>query len=143
MALNQHLKEIGMTINQKKILVTLEGAVLGVATGFLIILVVYGPLNIRESPIAWAGLIIAGVVCLTLWFVSRMNGRMPGLDNLWDVLIGKEDDSPDGYAMAETEVNEGRQDMELWAKALIKAKGNEELRKVEYMKLRVLQLKNR
>lgn len=132
-----------MTINQKKILVTLEGAVLGVATGFLIILVVYEPLNIRESPIAWAGLIIAGGVCLTLWLVSRMNGRMPGLDNLWDVLIGKEDDSPDGYAMAETEVNEGRQDMELWAKALIKAKGNEELRKVEYMKLRVLQLKNR
>ena len=132
-----------MTINQKKILVTLEGAVLSVATGFLIISVVYIPLDIKESPLAWAVLIIAGFVCLTLWFVSRMNGRMPGLDDLWGALIGKEDDSPNGYALAETEVNEGRQDLELWAKALIKAKGNEELRKVEYMKLRVLQLKNR
>lgn len=143
MALDQHLTEIGMTINQKKILVTLEGAVLSVATGFLIISVVYIPLDIKESPLAWAVLIIAGFVCLTLWFVSRMNGRMPGLDDLWGALIGKEDDSPNGYALAETEVNEGRQDLELWAKALIKAKGNEELRKVEYMKLRVLQLKNR
>ena len=44
--------------------------------------------------------------------------------------------------MAEAEVNEGRQDVELWSKALIKAKGKEELRKVEYMKLRVQQLRS-
>jgi hypothetical protein len=39
------------------------------------------------------------------------------------------------------EDSQGRQDTELWSKALIKAKDKEELRKVEYMKLRVQQMK--
>lgn len=47
----------------------------------------------------------------------------------------------DYYATSEREVNENRTDPELWSQALVKAKGNEALRKVEYMKLRVKQLK--
>jgi len=44
-------------------------------------------------------------------------------------------------ATAEEECDEGRVDKGLWSQALVKAKGNENLRKVEYMKLRAKQLK--
>lgn len=44
-------------------------------------------------------------------------------------------------AQAEEEINTGTYDKGLWSQALIKAKGDENLRKVEYMKLRARQLK--
>lgn len=49
--------------------------------------------------------------------------------------------SPDLLAQAEREVESGQIDAGLWSQALVKAKGNEQLRKVEYMKLRAKQLK--
>jgi len=44
-------------------------------------------------------------------------------------------------AVAEDEINQNRVDKGLWAQALVKAKGDESLRKIEYMKLRARQLK--
>ena len=45
------------------------------------------------------------------------------------------------YAISEKEIDEGKIDDGLWSQALVKAKGDENLRKIEYMKLRVKQLK--
>lgn len=44
------------------------------------------------------------------------------------------------YGQAEDEINDGTMQKDLWALALVKAKGKEDLRKVEYIKLRVKQL---
>lgn len=41
------------------------------------------------------------------------------------------------YAQAEEEFDKGEIDKGLWSQALVKANGDEKLRKVEYMKLRV------
>ena len=45
------------------------------------------------------------------------------------------------FAQAEQEVSDGDIDKDLWSQALVIAKGNENLRKVEYMKLRAKQIK--
>jgi len=44
------------------------------------------------------------------------------------------------YGQSEQEVNSGTIDKGLWAKALVNAKGKEDLRKAEYIKLRAKQL---
>jgi len=44
------------------------------------------------------------------------------------------------YGPAEQEMNNGTVDEGLWSKALVKAKGNEDRRKAEYIKLRAKQL---
>ena len=49
----------------------------------------------------------------------------------------------DLYAKAEEEYDNGEIDKGLWSQALIKAKGDEKLRKVEYMKLRAKQHKKK
>jgi len=45
------------------------------------------------------------------------------------------------YAKAEEEYDSGKINKGLWSQALVKAKGDEKLRKIEYMKLRVKHLK--
>jgi len=45
------------------------------------------------------------------------------------------------YAIAEQEIKDDVINNGLWSQALVKAKGDENLRKIEYMKLRVKQLK--
>jgi uncharacterized protein YxeA len=45
------------------------------------------------------------------------------------------------FAIAEKEYEAGEIDKGLWSQALVKAKGDDNLRKVEYMKLRAKQLK--
>ena len=47
----------------------------------------------------------------------------------------------DLYAKAEEEYDSGKINKGLWSQALVKAKGDEKLRKIEYMKLRVKHLK--
>jgi hypothetical protein len=47
----------------------------------------------------------------------------------------------DLFAQAEKEIDDGKINNGLWSQALVKAKGNEQLRKVEYMKLRVKQIR--
>ena len=48
--------------------------------------------------------------------------------------------APEFYAVAEQEILDNEVDKGLWAKALVNAKGNEDLRKVKYIKLRAKQL---
>ena len=50
-------------------------------------------------------------------------------------------DNADLYAIAEEEYDREETDKGLWSQALVKAKGDDNLRKVEYIKLRVRQLK--
>lgn len=45
------------------------------------------------------------------------------------------------FYLAEKEYEDGKIDKEAWSQALVKARGDENLRKVEYMKLRAKQLK--
>ena len=45
------------------------------------------------------------------------------------------------YAIAESEINSGKLNQGLWSQALVKADGNENKRKSEYIKLRVMELK--
>jgi len=47
---------------------------------------------------------------------------------------------PHHYEAAEREVKSGTTEPGIWAKALVTAKGNEDLRKSEYIKLRAKQL---
>ena len=54
--------------------------------------------------------------------------------------IRSEEQSLEYYTVAEQEITDNTYDKGLWSKALVEAKGNEDLRKVEYMKLRVKQL---
>ena len=54
-----------------------------------------------------------------------------------------EEKHADLYAKAEEEYDNGEIDKGLWSQALVKAKGDEKLRKVEYMKLRAKQLKKK
>ena len=58
-----------------------------------------------------------------------------------EIEFNLEEKSANLYAQAEEEYNNGKIDKGLWSQALIKAKGDENLRKVEYMKLRAKQLK--
>ena len=53
-----------------------------------------------------------------------------------------EERDSDFFAQAEEEYDNGNINKGLWSQALVKAKGNESLRKFEYMKMRVKQLKN-
>ena len=66
---------------------------------------------------------------------------------IWIVFKGKKiyetnlkEPAPQYYGQAEQELNDGVVDKGLWAKAFTKAKGNEDLRKAEYIKLRARQL---
>ena len=52
-------------------------------------------------------------------------------------------DDSELYAIAENEIDEGVINRGLWSQALVAAEGNESKRKIEYMKLRVKQLKKR
>ena len=71
--------------------------------------------------------------------VSNVFGAMRDMKD--GVEFNLEQKSADLYAQAEEEYDNGKIDKGLWSQALIKAKGEESLRKVEYMKLRAKQLK--
>ena len=71
--------------------------------------------------------------------VSNVFGAMRDMKDR--VEFNLEQKSADLYAQAEEEYDNGKIDKGLWSQALIKAKGEESLRKVEYMKLRAKQLK--
>lgn len=115
-------------------------------------------------PIGWAiyemtleeglALVVTSMISLIIFFVSmnKLSGNESGT-TMASSAIGAVKDIKDGiefnleqksadlYAQAEEEYNNGEIDKGLWSQALIKAKGDENLRKVEYMKLRAKQLK--
>ncbi|KDV01612.1 hypothetical protein AW15_20230 [Aeromonas sp. HZM] len=115
-------------------------------------------------PIGWAiykmtreeelAIVITSIISLIIFFVSinKLGGDESGTSMASNVIgavkdikdgieFNLEQKSADLYAQAEEEYNNGEIDKGLWSQALIKAKGDENLRKVEYMKLRAKQLK--
>lgn len=98
--------------------------------------------------------IVWGIVIVT-FFVSMNNIKgKSGTDIASDVFntvkeakdniqASIDSKSTDFYAIAEEEYENGEIDKGSWSQALVKANGNESLRKVEYMKLRVMQLKRK
>jgi len=105
----------------------------------------------REEELA---IVISSITSLIIFFVSinKLGGNESGTSMASNAIgvvkdikdgieFNLEQKSADLYAQAEEEHNNGEIDKGLWSQALIKAKGDENLRKFEYMKLRAKQLK--
>ena len=104
----------------------------------------------RYRDLALVGSSVISIIIFLFFIMRSENGRVTGLASnaigaILDLKDGiefnLEQKSANLYAQAEDEYNSGEFDKALWAQALIKAKGDESLRKVEYMKLRAKQLK--
>ena len=78
-------------------------------------------------------------------FSIRLSKQGGGVFNFISRYFNLEEGAYDetAYSSAESEADSGTYDKGLWSKALVNAKGNEELRKTEYMKLRVKQLERK
>lgn len=70
---------------------------------------------------------------------SAVIGSAKGMRDAIEFSVEEKD--ADLYAQAEEEYESGEIDKGLWSQALVKAKGSENLRKIEYMKLRVKKLR--
>ena len=96
------------------------------------------------EPIAVYTGIIVFFICIYKFKVFK---AMKELKESMSELIKKlkeyidDSDNADLYAIAEEEYDREEMDKGLWSQALVKAKGDDNLRKVEYIKLRVRQLK--
>jgi hypothetical protein len=128
-----------------KIIISL---VIGVVVLFGICIITYEITKSRE--LTW---IVGVILCLTAIYISfkKING-ISVKESIADVVayiksttgdISSLVDDRDSkfYAISEKEIDKGIIDDGLWSQALVKAKGDENLRKIEYMKLRVKQLK--
>jgi len=104
----------------------------------------------HNKPIAWIIGILFGVFAIVVSFkkfggtsvketiadgVSYVKTTSEDISSLVD------DKDAEFYALAEQEIKDDVINNGLWSQALVKAKGDENLRKIEYMKLRVKQLK--
>lgn len=104
----------------------------------------------RNIGLAWTFGIIFGLITFYISF-KKLNGisvKESIADGIAYIKSTAEDisslvDDRDSkfYSISEKEIDEGIIDDGLWSQALVKAKGDENLRKIEYMKLRVKQLK--
>ncbi len=105
----------------------------------------------REEELA---LLLTSALSVTIFFVSlRFFGDSRSGAEITSALIGSAKDLKDSiessfnekdadyYAQAEAELESGQIDKGLWSKALVNARGNEQLRKIEYMKLRASKLR--
>ncbi len=99
-------------------------------------------------------LVIPSIISIAIFFISlKKLGRYASVAHMISSAIAALKDIKDRiefnveqknvhlFAQAEEEFSKGEIDKGLWSQALIKAKGDESLRKVEYLKLRVKQLK--
>lgn len=97
------------------------------------------------------GLSVGGVVARFL-FVHLMNQRRQktvlgiisgALEDITGVVLtGSNEMNMQLYAIADEELSSGNVDKGIWALALVKARGDAETRKSEYLKLRVKELKH-
>jgi len=115
-------------------------------------------------PIGWAiyevtgedglALVVTSIISIVIFFIAinKLGSDESGsamVSNVFGTIrdmkdgveFNLEQKSADLYAQAEEEYDNGKIHKGLWSQALIKAKGEESLRKVEYMKLRAKQLK--
>ena len=132
----------------RKILIsTLAACVASLVTAMFAALL---PSNTNAEP-GVVGLVTGIIVFILSVFILSMNEvKKSGIDIVSGVFnsvnsIQNNIDlkSANFYAVAEEEYDGGMIDKGLWSQALVKAKGDESLRKVEYMKLRVMQLKQK
>jgi hypothetical protein len=139
------MKESFMIVESLQIIISL---VIGVVVLFGICIITYEITKSRE--LTW---IVGVILCLTAIYISfkKING-ISVKESIADVVayiksttgdISSLVDDRDSkfYAISEKEIDKGIIDDGLWSQALVKAKGDENLRKIEYMKLRVKQLK--
>jgi len=104
----------------------------------------------HNKPIAWIIGILLGVSAIIVSFkkfggTSAKETIADGVSYIKttseDISSLVDDKDAEFYALAEQEIKDDVINNGLWSQALIKAKGDENLRKIEYMKLRVKQLK--
>lgn len=104
----------------------------------------------RSNELSWTIGILFGLVAIYISFkkIGGTSVKESIADGVSYVKSTTEDisslvDDKDSkfYAIAEKEIKDNIIDSGLWSQALVKAKGDENLRKVEYMKLRVKQIK--
>lgn len=92
---------------------------------------------------AWVSVIVGVIVQIRKTnFKSLVGQTVSHLGNVRDDIssaVGSADN--EYYAIAEREVVEGTYDDGLWSRALVEAKGDESKRKIEYINLRVKQLR--
>jgi hypothetical protein len=108
---------------------------------------VFTMLSNKEAflPITW----LITFICFVISFITVKAGKSSGemasnaLDSVKGIQANIELKDANLYAIAEKEYEDGQINQGLWSQALVKAKGDETLRKVEYMKLRVMQLKQK
>lgn len=82
------------------------------------------------------GLLVFGILV-------RLSVARALVSNFVDFLAGVPAIEENGfYEKADAELQSGQMDKAVWARALVTAKGNEDLRRAEYIKLRVRQLKS-
>ena len=102
--------------------------------------------------IVWA--IIAGVIAFVINFYkiikigkagsTMASDALGAIKDIKDTIESNIDSKQAEYfSIAEQEYEYGDIDKGLWSQALVKAKGDENLRKLEYMKLRAKQLKKK
>ncbi|TPG88254.1 hypothetical protein EAH72_33390 [Pseudomonas caspiana] len=90
--------------------------------------------------VAYAAAILAALLVFGLlirFFVTK--GQVSNLVNFLGGVPSIEESG--FYEKADAELQSGNMDKAVWAKALVTAKGNEEHRRADYIKLRVRQLK--
>jgi hypothetical protein len=102
------------------------------------------------KPLTWLVAIAFGILAIVISF-KKLGGtsvKETIADGVSYVKTTSEDisslvDDKDSefYAIAEQEIKDDVINNGLWSQALVKAKGDENLRKIEYMKVRVKQLK--
>jgi hypothetical protein len=128
-----------MTSGQWKLLIA-ESAVLGIGLGFCLTSFVDEFVQLGDFRLgklaAYSMLGTAGLVIALQWIKLRGSARIKGLDDFFG-----HNDSSEGCAVAEMEVDTNIMDKELWSKALMKAEGDDNRRKFEHMKLQTAQIK--
>lgn len=106
-----------------------------------------------SAPVSWVAALSVGISVLFLLYklvivkdtsssLEMISDTVSAVKNASDSISSRiaEKDSP-FYALAEYEVKDGKVDQGLWSKALVIANGDENKRKIEYIKLRAMQLK--
>ena len=129
----------------RKILIS---TVIGFVTfAFVILAVLVGNIEVPDylrTPLSWSWLPLV-VFIISMNKVKRGQSAVDMASDALDAVKSIQNNvdlkSANFYAVAEEEYDSGIIDKGLWSQALVKAKGDETLRKVEYMKLRVMQLK--
>lgn len=118
---------------------------IGILTFFIIGITLGSLTDLKEVP-STVFAILLGLIAMYISF-KNLGGSLQGsiADSITYVngISSLVDDNDSKYfAIAEQEINDNNIDKGLWSQALVKSKGDENLRKVEYMKLRVRQIKN-